>query len=81
MSSFDPFRSAADERCEICGSTTFRHELHYVLDTRPDEPREVFAKVAGHAGCLPKDAFTATEAVDYMGSMEARAVGHRLLTL
>lgn len=81
MSSFDPFHKSADERCEICGSTVLQHELHYVLDTRPDEPREVFAKVAGHVGCLPKDAFSATEAVDYMGSMEARAVGHWLLTL
>lgn len=81
MSSFDPFQSSADERCEICGSTVLQHELLYVLDTHPDEPREVFAKVAGHGGCLPRDAFTETEAVDYMGSTEARAAGHWLLTL
>ncbi len=81
MSKFDPFQTQTDERCEICGSTVLRHELRYVLDIRPDEPREVFAKLVGHAGCLPSNAFTATEAVDYMGSTEARAFGHAFLTL
>jgi len=47
MSSIDHHETAANERCEVCGATTFGHELHCVLEPREGELREICAVLVG----------------------------------
>jgi len=81
MSSIDRSVLTVDDRCEVCGSTLLAEEVHYVLEERPAEPRELCAVLAGHAHCLPGRALSAHEAMAYLESAEAREAGHALLTL
>jgi hypothetical protein len=81
MPSIDRSVLAIDDRCEVCGSTLLAEEVHYVLEERPAEPRELCAVLAGHAHCLPAGALSAPEAIAYIDSVEATVRGHALLTL